>query len=62
MTMEKTNAPSLAARMDAPWDLRDVPLDHLGETAEAKQLVDGVLARVAEPGLEVVVAGFNAAV
>ena len=60
--MEKANAPSLADPRDAPWDLRDVPLDRLGETDEAKQLVDGVLARVAEPGLEVVIAGFNAAV
>jgi hypothetical protein len=51
-----------AIRMNVPWDLRDVPLGQLSETVEARQVVGTVLAHVAEPGLEVVVAGFNAAV
>ena len=57
--MERTTTPDLADRMDVPWDLRDVPLDRLGDSAEARQLVSGLLARVAAPAHELVVGGFN---
>lgn len=57
--MERTTTPDLADRMDVPWDLRDVPLDRLGDSAEARQLVSGLLARVAAPSHELVVGGFN---
>lgn len=57
--MERTTTPDLADRMGVPWDLRDVPLDRLGDSAEARQLVSGLLARVAAPSHELVVGGFN---
>jgi hypothetical protein len=62
MTMEKSGVANRIGRTDAPWDLRGVPLDRLGDTAEARQLVDGLLAHATGPSLEVVVAGFNSAV
>jgi hypothetical protein len=61
MTMEKNGVPNRVGRADVPWDLRSVPLDRLGSTAEAMQLVDDILARATGPWLKVVVAGFNSA-
>ena len=57
--MKRRNTGDLAGRMDVPWDVRNVPLDRLSESDEARQLVSGLLARVVAPSLEVVVAGFN---
>jgi hypothetical protein len=48
--------------MEKLWDLRDVPLDGLADSVEARQLVDSVMEKVTEPSLEVVVAGFNSAI
>jgi hypothetical protein len=60
--MEQNDAPDGTGRMDVPWDLRDLPLDRLSDTAEAKQVVDSILARAAGPWLEVMVAGFSSSV
>ncbi|HEY1623082.1 MAG TPA: hypothetical protein VGG16_04725 [Streptosporangiaceae bacterium] len=59
--MEEYSEMIMASRENALWDLRDVPLARINEYAEAKQLVDVVMASAGGESL-IVVAGFNSAI
>lgn len=58
--MEAIGASAMAGRASTVCDLRQIPLDRLPDSVEARQMVDQIMASA--EGQLVVVAGFNSAV
>jgi hypothetical protein len=61
MAMEEYGTAIMASQRNPLWDLRDVPLGLLSESAEARQVVDNVMTRTAIPSC-VIVSSFSSSV
>jgi hypothetical protein len=63
MAMEKSNSTRMIDRTDVASvaDVRDVPLEQLSGDADARKLVDWVMASADGPGM-VVVSNFNSSI
>jgi hypothetical protein len=60
MAMEEHGTMIMASRANALSDLRDVPLGLINDCAEAKTVVETVMAGTAR--LDIAVAGFNSSI